>query len=139
MPSIRLLLLFCCFFIIAGCSNDSLLTVSGSVSFDGVPIKEGAIAFMAEGGNGSGGSAEIVDGKYTARVSSGKMIVQIYGQRDPTPAEAQARANSPMGGSSMDSGRQQVQFIPEKFNAFSTLRADIQKPQKNLDFALSSE
>ena len=94
---------------------------------------------MPEGTSGSGGSAAIIDGKYTASVTPGKVIVQIYGQRDLTPEEAQARANSPMGGDSMGAGRQQFQFIPGKFNEVSTLRADIQKSQKDLDFALTSE
>jgi len=132
-------LLFLCCFIVVGCSSDSRLSVSGTVSFDGVPIQEGSIAFMPADGGGSGGTAAIIDGKYTARVSPGRMIVQIYAQRDPTPAEVQAQANNPMGSSSMGGGPHQVQFIPKRYNEVSELRADIQQSQRDLDFALTSE
>ena len=142
MSSIRLLiLLFCCFIVTVGCSKDSRLSVSGNVVFDGIPIKEGSIAFMPVGQEGgSGGSGLITDGKYDVLVSQGKMMVQIYAERDPTPQEIQERERNPMGSSSMMPGSAplKVQFIPEKYNTVSTLRADIQKTEKNLDFTLTS-
>ena len=135
-----LLLSLCCCFVVFGCSNDPRLSISGSVSFDGTPIKDGAIAFMPEDGTGAGGSSPIIDGKYTANVSTGKMIVQIYGNREPTAEETQAQANNPMSSSSMPgSGPQKVQFVPAKFNAATELRADIQKSEKKLDFTLTSD
>jgi len=139
MILIRFLLLCLCVAVV-GCSNDPRPPISGNVTFDGVPIKEGSIAFLPEDGTGAGGSAPIVNGKFTANVSSGKMVVQIYGTREPTAEEAQAQANNPMGGGTMPgSGPQKVQFIPAKFNSATELRADIQKTQKNLDFDLKSE
>jgi len=143
MSSIRLLsllLLFCCF--IVGCSKDSRLSVSGTVTFDGVPVKEGSIAFMPVGQDGGpGGSGPITDGRYNLSVSPGQMLVQIYGQREPTPQEIQQRERDTMSSSSMMSSGdpQKVQFIPEKYNAVSTLRADVQKSQRDLNFDLTTE
>jgi hypothetical protein len=69
------------------------------------------------------------------------MLVQIYGQREPTPQEIQNRERNTMSSSSMmpSAGPQKVQFIPEKYNAVSTLRADIQKSQRDLNFELTTE
>ena len=132
------LLCLCCVF---GCQSDSLLSVSGTVTFDGEIVQDGAIVFMPADGNGVSAGGAIVEGKYTAQVSPGTMMVQIYGNREPTAAEA-AKAN-PIGGGTMGgmsgSGPQKVQFIPGKFNSATTLRTDIQKTEKALDFVLTSE
>ena len=139
MTFLRFLPLCLCL-VVFGCSNDPRPPISGNVTFDGVPIQDGSIAFLPEDGTGAGGSAPIINGKFTANVSSGRMVVQIYGNREPTAEEAQAQTNSPMGGSGMPgSGPQKTQFVPAKFNAATTLRADIQKTQKDLNFDLKSE
>ena len=139
MPSIRLFLLslFCCF-VFAGCGGDALVPISGNVTFDGVPVEEGTITFMPETGTGTSGSAPISNGRYSVRVEPGRMIVQIFGLREPTPADQQIMNTNPMGGSPMMSDRPPLfQFIPMRYNLVTELRADIQGARRDLDFDLT--
>ena len=78
---------FCFTAIFAGCKEKGArnCTISGEVTLDGTPIKEGAISFqpVEEGDLPSG--AMILDGKYQTDVTSGKKIVKISASNpDPT-------------------------------------------------------
>ena len=94
---------------------------------------------MPTGDSGSGGSGAIVDGKYNVLVTPGQMMVQIYAQREPTPQEIQARERDSMSSSMMSDAPAKIQYIPEKYNVKSTLRADIQQTQRDLNFDLTTE
>jgi hypothetical protein len=59
----------------AGCSSQCEGTVSGEVTLNGEPLKEGEITFLPPAGKGP--VAKIVDGRFTARVPVGQMKVKI--------------------------------------------------------------
>src|SRR6516164_1095401 len=61
----------------AGCSSQSDGTVSGEVTLDGNPLKEGVITFIPAGGKSPTASAKIVDGRFSATVPVGQMQVRI--------------------------------------------------------------
>jgi hypothetical protein len=68
--------------LVVGCGGDGGWgDVSGTVSYDGTPVEDGAISFIPVDGKGQGGGGTIKDGKYTAKVSAGNMKVQISGSK----------------------------------------------------------
>ena len=67
--------LFAC--ALGGCGSGGG-TVSGEVSYDGKPVKNGYISFLSDDGKGAAVGAPITDGKYTAeKVPTGKRVVKI--------------------------------------------------------------
>jgi hypothetical protein len=59
----------------AGCLSES--TVSGEVTLDGQPLKEGVITFVPADGKSQTASAAIVDGRFSATVPPGEKKVEI--------------------------------------------------------------
>ena len=75
--SFSLLILFTV--VLAGCgdSGPRNCEITGTVTVDGTPVKEGAISFaITEDGDLPGG-APIVDGKYSASLTPGKKKVHL--------------------------------------------------------------
>ncbi|MBQ2851726.1 MAG: hypothetical protein IJE77_14695 [Thermoguttaceae bacterium] len=127
-------LAFCCVAFVGCAKKDGLTPVKGTVTFDGEPIKDGSINFAPKGGPGTATGARIVDGKYEARVSPGKMAVTIEAQKK-VPIENPTQEQIDRGIT-----ENTVDFIPAKYNRMSTLEADIAEGQKDpIDFALTSE
>jgi len=124
----------------SGCQNDGLHAVSGTVTLDGTPLAEGAIAFMPLGETGVSAGGQIKDGKYSTRVSPGKMVVKIYAERPLTAEEIREYNSNPMtGGGLSPAENQRKQLIPAEYNDRSKLNVDIQGNQKELDFQLESQ
>src|SRR6187399_704624 len=68
--------------IVSGCSHGPAIgKVSGEVTLDGQPLKEGRILFTPENGQGQTGGTTIADGKFLAEIPLAnplaKMKVQI--------------------------------------------------------------
>lgn len=122
-----------------GCEQDGLTPVSGKVMLDGAPVKSGTISFLPTGLTGNSAAAEIVDGKYTVRVSGGEMFVRFSSLREPTPEEIEARKKNPMFERSMSPVDGPIEAMPAKFNNQSTMKASITGPNQNLDFDLKSK
>jgi hypothetical protein len=62
----------------AGCGDPNLGDVSGTVTFDGVPIEKGSIAFHPLDGQSPTSGTNIENGSYTARnvpIGSKKVII----------------------------------------------------------------
>ena len=81
---------------LVGCSNEpDLVEVTGTVSFEGAPIEDGAIRFYpADGKNPAGGT--IKDGKYTAtKVPVGASKVVISGAKVVSKKKIYNTPNSP--------------------------------------------
>jgi hypothetical protein len=111
-----------------GCGNNRpvMYQVTGSVTFDGRPVENGEIIFVsAEGAAPDAG--RIDGGIYDLLVKPGKKRVEI-------------RASRPVvGGKPNPMGPVYKDYIPEKFNARSTLVADIEPNDANhFDFELKS-
>jgi hypothetical protein len=116
---------------VAGCGRgDGLTQISGGVTYDGQPVKNGTISFLPPDGNGPTAAAIIADGRYSVKVAPDKKQVRIegfkvVGQRhyvsnDPT---------SPM----IDV---QEQILPERYNVKSELTREITPPVAIYDFVL---
>src|ERR1700759_1339838 len=82
-----LLVLTTCLAGCGGTSGPQMYPISGEVTLDGVPLKEGAISFVPADGKGLAAGGKIVDGKYTAKSVPGAKRVEIrapkvVGQRE---------------------------------------------------------
>jgi hypothetical protein len=107
----------------AGCSSSGprLYTVTGKVTFENEPVKEGRITFKMGGPSGKGYSAEIKDGSYSAQVEPGKAVVEITASRlIPGKFDTSNGTKEPVG----------EMYIPGKYNVSTSLSVEI-KPETN--------
>lgn len=110
-----------------GCSRGPrTYPVSGSVTWNGAPVDEGTINFIAEDLSVAPDSAKIVNGRYDARVKAGIKKVEIFGTRDK-------RFNEAMGQMERES------YIPSRYNAETTLVREVAPRENSLDFALTEK
>jgi hypothetical protein len=119
------------FVLMTGCGGSGGVKVSGTVTFNNEPIKEGYIAFLPveEGGTGSGGP--IADGQYSVRVPAGKNRVQIT---------ATTRMALPPGEVSMYGETEETrQYLPARYNAKTELEAEVSRSSSPLNFELMPE
>ncbi|MFM8274072.1 MAG: hypothetical protein ACKODX_17325 [Gemmata sp.] len=83
--------------LVAGCGGgDAWGDVSGTVSYDGTPVEDGAISFIPADGKGQGGGGTIKDGKYAAKVSVGNMKVQVSGSKVVSKKKVYNTPDSPV-------------------------------------------
>jgi hypothetical protein len=99
--------------------------VAGSVSYQGQPVVNGLIRFLADPESGMPtAGAFIVDGKYVADshggVPVGTHLVQIEAFRVAPTSGASGRSVQP--GAGVTRGEQ---FLPEKYNVHTTLKVTI--------------
>lgn len=109
--------------------------VTGTVMLDGKPMPEGEIVFK-DPAKGSVHLIPIKDGKFQGQASAGKKRVEIYAYKmeiDPVAKEMYGPEAQPT----------KVNIIPPKYNADSTLTADVQPvtdPGKNtFSFEVTSQ
>jgi hypothetical protein len=112
---------------ISGCGSKTY-NVSGTVTFNGVPIPEGRISFVPEDSSPGGGGA-ISNGRYSVDVPPGKAKVQINASKLMKLPEGEKGMYGKTG--------EMRDYIPSKYNADTELKADISGPAK-LDFELKS-
>jgi hypothetical protein len=116
---------------LGGCSRSGgPAEISGTVSYDGQPLKKGVITFVPANGSGPTAATTIVDGKYSLKVSPGEKLIRIegykvVGQRHYSPNNP----NSPM----VD---MQEQFLPDRYNKKSELARKITPSLRTCDFVL---
>ncbi|MBN9120591.1 MAG: hypothetical protein J0I06_15800 [Planctomycetes bacterium] len=128
MKPVQCVLLFGLSFALVGCGVKTH-DVSGTASFNGEPIPEGQIAFVPEKG-GQGGAGTITNGQYSAKLLPGKYKVQIT---------ANKKMKLPPGEVGMEGAKEEVrQYIPDKYNTQTELKADIPAPAP-LNFDLKSK
>jgi hypothetical protein len=129
--------------LLAGCGGGDSLpreAVSGTVKFDGAPLKSGTIQFQpTSAGETTAGIAPINDGKYTVKQSEGlvpgKYQVIITGILAPPEAP-----KNEMPGDTHPPRAPAKEVIPEKYNARSELAAQVTKEGPNtFDFDLKSK
>jgi hypothetical protein len=126
--------------LLAGCGQEDPLqrvAVSGMVTLDGQPVKQGMIQFQPEGpGVSTAGAAGITDGSYSLAKSEGlepgKYTVMITSTPPPSAP--------PPGGMPGDPVAPPKETIPARYNAKTELSADVTKEGPNtFDFPLKSK
>ncbi len=114
-------------FVFAGCGGPTDFRVFGDVTWNGKPIPEGTINFIAEDMAVAPDSAKIVNGKYDTRVKAGRKKIEVYAHR--------AKPGDPVMN---QMGREN--YIPTKYNALSTLVREVKPDGENhFDFALTEK
>jgi hypothetical protein len=118
--------------LLAGCGDNTMGTVSGTVSFDGTPLKTGAIQFVPVDGNTATAGAVITNGTYSAQVPVGQKTVIINGAKVVGKKKLYDAPQSP----TMDVVEE---LLPAKYNTKTTLTLDVKPGANPNDFTLDSK
>ena len=124
----RVLTLWFIGFLVAGCGSQGPKTyeVGGTVTWQDVLIARGDIIFEPVDGSIIPSAGKIVDGKYRMRVTAGWQRVQIHASRE-VPGKIDPVMHSPV----------REDFIPERYNAKTTLKVEVREGGDNhWDFRL---
>ena len=125
--------LLCCAALLAalaGCSsNDGRLGVSGKVTLESQPLKDGVITFVPLDGQDTRSGAPVVNGEYTVPpengLKPGKYLVQITAGDGKTPAsEDQVAAPGETNIVSFD-------LVPPEWNTNSKQQVDVTPDGEN--------
>jgi hypothetical protein len=115
----------------AGCSSSDgprLYPVSGTVTFENEPVKEGRILFRAAGPNGRSYSAPIADGAYQLEAEAGEAAVEVTASRlIPGKFDRSNGTPEPVG----------EMYIPAKYNTATTLTAEVTAGSNTIPFDLT--
>ena len=122
-----------------GGGNPDLHGVTGKVTLDGQPLETGTIAFDPEmGTSGPNSGGEILNGSYEIPAMSGlKEGSYEVTIRSFRKTGRQIPAGEPAPPDAMVD--EVAQFIPKKYNAPTTLKAQIKAGENTHDFALSAQ
>ena len=118
---------------LVGCGDGGPPTgdISGKVSYDGKPIEDGAITFLAADGKAPTAGTTIKDGKYTAlKVPVGKVKVQITGSKVVGQKKVYNTPNSPVMPIT-------EQYVPAKYNDKTELTYDVTTGSQTKDYELA--
>jgi hypothetical protein len=120
--------------LVLGCSADAKHgTVTGTVSFDGQPLKSGNIRFDPADGHTATADAMITDGKFSATVPPGDKRVSITAPKVIGKKKVYETPNSP----TVDLTEE---MLPKRYNAQSELKATVKLGNQELPpFALKSK
>jgi hypothetical protein len=122
-----------CFAALVGCSGRSNRgVVTGTVTFDGQPLKSGTIRFIPADGRTPTSDAIITDGKYRADVPLGEKRVSISAPKIVGKRKAYDTLDSP----TVDIVEE---LLPAKYNAQSELKLTVQAGKQSHDFELKSD
>jgi len=104
---------------VAGCGGASgpVATVSGNVTYNGQPVREGTITFTPKSGKGVVSGGSIVDGKYSVRgVPQGLTVVFVSAggseKVGPISSEESHAASQKYKGKQLPGGAVQLSAIP---------------------------
>lgn len=126
--------------LVAGCGSGDPCAVSGEVSFGGVPVKDGNLRFFpVHGTPGRGASAPIRQGKYAILQDQGLMAGSYRVSITATHSTGRKIRNAePMPGEDLMVD-EVVQYIPEAYNARTTLRVELEPDDNRQDFLLEKD
>jgi hypothetical protein len=117
-------------FSLAGCRNDSMAELTGTIKVNGQPLEKGSIAFAPVSGKGQTAGGEVTNGNYSVRVGIGVMKVEI---RYPIIAGKKKDYDAP-GGKYYNL---YDESLPPKYNNESELTVDVKSGKNQKDFDLS--
>jgi hypothetical protein len=110
-----------------GSSGPKKYKVTGTVSFDGKPISEGRITFKGDASKLGTYSAPIANGSYTVEAEPGSYLVEITASRMTGKFVTTIEGKNEIG----------EMYIPEKYNAKSTLQKDVSSSVTEINFDLT--
>jgi|SRR5262245_27095467 len=115
-----------------GCTRGPAVgTVTGDVTYDGQPVKDGHVTFTPVDGKGQTGGATIVDGKFKAeQVPALKMKVELHGNKVIGKRKAYDTPESPV----MD---EVAELLPPKYNFNSELTLDVKQGAQHVKYELT--
>lgn len=114
--------------LVVGCGGeDPFGELSGTVSYDGKPINDGAITFIPD--NGPTAGCVIKDGRYVAKVALGPTKVKISGSNLVGHKKVYDTPDSPVM-------PVMAEVVPAKYNQATELRYDVQPGKQTKDFDL---
>jgi len=117
----------------AGCSPGAKTgTVSGQVTLDGQPLKEGRIQFIPVAGDSPTAGATIKDGKFSAEVPLAKMRVEINANKVIGKRKAYDTPESPV----FD---EVAELIPPKYNVNSQETLEVKSGSQEVKYELKSK
>jgi hypothetical protein len=112
--------------LISGCSADAKHgAVTGTVSFDGQPLKSGNIRFDPADGRTATADAMITDGKFNATVPPGEKRVSITAPKVLGKKKVYETPDSP----TVDLTEE---MLPKRYNAQSELKATVKLGNQEL-------
>jgi len=114
-----------------GCAKEELAIVSGSVTIDGTPAKEGYVNFFPADGRGSTAGGAMVDGSYSATMQPGPKKVEIRVQKVVGYVKLYDTPDSPVQPN-------RVEVLPPKYHDQTKLVLDAKLGENKQDFTLES-
>ncbi|HMC10817.1 MAG TPA: hypothetical protein VKH44_05985 [Pirellulaceae bacterium] len=118
--------------LVSGCGKSSLTPVSGTVTLDGQPLKEGSMHFAAADGQAPTQGAVIADGKFNTELHRTNYKVQIFAPK-PSKVVAKLDENGPGGGPRVE------ELLPPRYNYQSELTLNVTAPTTAANFDLKSK
>jgi hypothetical protein len=118
---------------LAGCGGASTGTVSGEVTLDDHPLKEGRIRFVPADGKTEGLDGPITDGKFSVSgVPVGDVKVEVTSFKVTGTRKVYDTPDSP----TVDVGKQ---IIPPRYNTQTELKMTVQGGSQEKKFALKGK
>jgi hypothetical protein len=126
---------------LVGCGDDfgGRMEVTGRVTLEGEPLKDGQIRFVPLANQGTEGGASIADGEYRVPrqngLKPGKYLIQITSGDGKTPA-ADEEAGAPGGSTNIVS----FDLVPEDWNVTSKHEVEVKSSGSNkFDFDIPTK
>ncbi len=108
-------------------------TITGEVTFDGQPVKDGHVLFTPLDGNGQTGGGTIREGKLLAeKVPTGKMKVELHGNKVVGKRKAYDTPESPWEDDV-------AELLPPKYNFKSDMTLEVKRGAQDVKYDLKSK
>jgi|tagenome__1003787_1003787.scaffolds.fasta_scaffold20614511_2 hypothetical protein len=126
------LLFNCLLFLSPGCTSSNLPSISGIVTLDGQPLKEGTIQFAPTDGKAPSQAAVIQDGKFSTQLHRTNYKVEIHATK-LIDTGAKLDEKGPGG------GPKAVELLPARYNVQTELTLQVDGPRSDANFELKSK
>lgn len=114
----------------AGCADDGLVPINGSVQVDGEPLELGTITFKPVDGNGPTAEAVIQAGVYTVSIAPGLKTVEVRSHKKVGEQFPWGKDNPP--------APIYEDVVPARYNTKSKLQCEIDAVNVQHDFELDT-